>query len=93
MTEGKMTFKKQNVLMEDRNRVTITGVENVDSFNENIIILKTIKGRMTIEGQELNVGNLNLDNGSVKISGVINGILYSDKDSSQRGRIIEKIFR
>ncbi|HHV39324.1 MAG TPA: sporulation protein YabP [Tepidimicrobium sp.] len=93
MTEGKMTFKNQNVLMEDRNRVTITGVENVDSFNENIIILKTIKGRMTIEGQELNVGNLNLDNGSVKISGVINGIVYSDKDSSQRGRIIEKIFR
>lgn len=88
-----MTFKNQNVLMEDRNRVTITGVENVDSFNENIIILKTIKGRMTIEGQELNVGNLNLDNGSVKISGVINGIVYSDKDSSQRGRIIEKIFR
>lgn len=88
-----MVFKNQNIFIEDRNKVTITGVENVDSFNENTIILRTIKGGMTIKGEGLNVGNLNLDNGSVKISGIVNGIAYDDKDSSQRGKIIGKIFK
>ena len=43
MSEGRTTFKNQNILIEDRNRVTITGVEQVESFNDNTIILKTIK--------------------------------------------------
>ncbi|NMB28024.1 MAG: sporulation protein YabP [Tissierellia bacterium] len=93
MTEGKVNFKNQNVFIEDRNRVTITGVEQVDSFNDNTIVLRTVKGGMTIKGEGLNVGQLNLDNGNVKVNGIINGIIYNDKDSSQRGNIIGKIFK
>jgi sporulation protein YabP len=93
MSENKISFKNQNVFIEDRNKVTITGVEQVESFNDNTIILNTIKGGMTIKGEGLNVGKLNLDEGNVKIDGIINGILYNDKDSSQKGNIIGKIFR
>lgn len=93
MSENKMDFKNQNILIEDRNRVTITGVEQVESFNDNTIILKTVKGGMTIKGGSLNIGKLNLDEGNVKVDGVINGIFYSDKDSSQKGNIIGKIFK
>mgnify|MGYP001137581223 FL=1 len=93
MTEANAVFKNQNVFIEDRNKITITGVENVDSFNDSTVTLKTSKGGMIVEGKDLNVGNLNLDSGSVKISGIINGLTYSDKDLSQRGNFIEKIFR
>ena len=93
MTEAKAVFKNQNVFIEDRNKITITGVENVDSFNDSTVTLKTSKGGMIVEGKDLNVGNLNLDSGSIKISGIINGLTYSDKDLSQRGNFIEKIFR
>lgn len=93
MTEGRAEFKNQNILVENRSKVTITGVEQVESFNENTIILITIKGGMTIKGEGLNVGKLNLDDGNVKIDGVINGIIYSDKDSSQKGNLIGKIFK
>ena len=88
-----MNFKNQNILIEDRNRITITGVEQVESFNDNTIILKTVKGGMTIKGEGLNIEKLNLDDGNVKIDGIINGIIYSDKDSSQKGNIIGKIFK
>lgn len=88
-----MSFKNQNIFIEDRNRATITGVEQVESFNENTIILKTIKGGMTIKGEGLNVGKLNLDEGNVKVDGIINGISYNDKGSSQKGNIIGKIFK
>ncbi|MCF6464556.1 sporulation protein YabP [Clostridium sp. Cult2] len=93
MTEIKTNFKNQNILVEDRNKVTITGVEQVESFNDNTIILRTIKGGMVIKGERLNVGKLNLDDGNVKIDGIINGINYVDKDLSQKGNIIGKIFK
>ena len=93
MSENRMNFKNQNILIEDRNRITITGVEQVESFNDNTIILKTVKGGMTIKGEGLNIEKLNLDDGNVKIDGIINGIIYSDKDSSQKGNIIGKIFK
>lgn len=93
MTETKVNFKNQNILVEDRNRVTITGVEQVDSFNDNTIILRTIKGGMVIKGEGLNVGKLNLDDGNIKIDGIINGISYIDKELSQKGNIIGKIFK
>lgn len=88
-----MSFRNQNILVEDRNKMTITGVEQVESFNDNTIILKTIKGGITIKGEGLNVGKLNLEDGNVKIDGVVNGIVYSNKDSSQKGNIIGKIFK
>ena len=93
MTEGKVSFKNQNIFIEDRNRITITGVEQVESFNENTIILITVRGGMTIKGEGLSVGKLNLDEGNLKIDGIVNGIFYNDKDSSKKGNIIGKIFR
>jgi sporulation protein YabP len=93
VSENRISFKNQNILIEDRNRITITGVEQVESFNENIIILKTVKGGMTIKGEGLNIEKLNLDDGNVKIDGIINGIIYSDKGLSQKGNIIGKIFK
>ncbi len=74
MADERRDFMNQNVIVENRNKVTITGVEQVESFNENIIILMTVKGGMTIKGEGLNVGKLNLDDGNVKIDGIINGI-------------------
>lgn len=93
MTEGNVAFKNQNILLENRSKMTITGVEQVDSFNDNTIVLRTIKGGITIKGEELNIGQLNLENGNVKIDGVINGIIYNNKDSSTKAGIMGKIFK
>ena len=60
MTENKINSKSQNILIEDRNKATISGVEQVDSFNDNSIVLSTIKGGLSIKGEGLNVGKLNI---------------------------------
>ncbi len=44
MANGKIESKNQNILVENRAKVTITGVEQVESFNDNTIILTTVKG-------------------------------------------------
>lgn len=92
MTENKLAFKNQNIIIEDRNRMTISGVELVDSFNENTIILSTIKGGLSIKGEELNINKLNLDDGSVRVTGHINSVIYISKEGAPKN-IMAKIFK
>lgn len=92
MTENKIKFRNQNIVVEDRERMTVTGVEQVESFNDNTIILTTVKGGMTIKGEGLNISKLNLDEGSVKIDGKVNGITYMTKEGAPKN-IMGKIFK
>lgn len=92
MTENKIKFRNQNVMMEDREKMTITGVEQVESFNDNTIILTTVKGGMTIKGDSLNISKLNLEDGSVKIEGKINGVAYTARDITTKN-IMGKLFK
>jgi len=91
MTENRVRYRNQNIIVEDRENMTVTGVEQVESFNENTIILTTIKGGMIIKGENLNISKLNLDDGNVKIQGKINGINYSNKETPKN--IMGKLFK
>ncbi|WP_069650629.1 sporulation protein YabP [Caloranaerobacter ferrireducens] len=82
MSEKKTTSRSQNIILENREKLNISGVEHVDSFNDNTIILLTVKGLMTVKGDDLNISKLNLEDGNIVIEGKINGILYTNKDTS-----------
>ena len=75
---------KQNIVIEDRRLLNLTGVEQVDSFNDNTIVLSTVKGRLSIKGEELNVSKLNLDEGKVEIDGLINSLTYLSKEGEPK---------
>jgi len=79
MTENKIKIRNQNIMVEDREKMTVTGVEQV-------------KGGMTIKGEGLNIAKLNLDDGSVKIEGKINGVNYMNKEGTPKN-IMGKIFK
>lgn len=87
--------KNQNIILEDRSRLSISGVEQVENFNETVITLETIRGGVTIKGEELNISNLNLEEGKVMIDGLISGIIYDSKDgsSSKNGGFLGKMFK
>ncbi len=92
MAENKIKFRNQNIIIEDRELMSVTGVEQVESFNESTIILTTIKGGMTIKGEELNISKLNLEEGSVKIDGKINGVAYTAREATPKN-IMGKLFK
>lgn len=73
--------RNQNIILENREKLSVTGVEHVTSFNENTIILETIKGILTIKGNDLDMNKLNLDDGNVVVEGMVQAMMYSDKDS------------
>ncbi|WP_425447825.1 sporulation protein YabP [Dethiothermospora halolimnae] len=82
MADNRQSMRGQNIILEDREKLSVSGVEHVDNFNENTIVVATVKGTMTIKGQSLNISKLNLDDGNVMIEGRIDGLIYSDKDTS-----------
>lgn len=92
MVEERLRFKNQNIIIEDRSKMSISGVEQVDSYNENSIVLSTIKGGISIKGEGLNISKLNIDDGSVRISGLINSLTYISKEGEPRN-FMAKIFK
>jgi len=79
------------ISMEDRNHASITGVEDVDCFNEQIVILRTPLGMLTITGSGLNISHLNLEEGRVEIDGEFEAAEYTG--GKKTGGIFSRLLR
>jgi len=77
------------IILVNRKRAVITGVEDVDCFNEQIVILRTPIGMLTIAGAALNISRLDLDEGRAEIEGEFDSMEYSGgkKASGLLGRL------
>ncbi len=86
--EEKYGYKAINhrLSLENREEMEITGVMNVDSFDDEEVIMDTEQGLLAVRGENLNIKHLNLDQGEVKITGMILELAYSDQKLSARDR-------
>ncbi len=86
-------FKQpHNLVMEDRRLLSLTGVSDVDSFDESTIIVFTDLGELTVRGESLHVKNLNIEAGEVSLEGRISALEYRDNMPTQSG-FFSKLFR
>lgn len=76
--KGKTPVRPHHVILEDRSRLSVTGVEDVVSFDESEIITRTGQGTLIIRGTGLHIGKLTLDNGEVSIDGLIQELSYEE---------------
>jgi len=67
-----------NVIMEGRKRLSVSGVDDVESFDENEIIMSTSQGVLFIRGRDLRIEKLSLDSGDVVLEGEIDKLEYED---------------
>ena len=96
--ERKTTFKDnsstvQNLILENREKLTISGVIDVLSFDDKIVILETELGMLTIKGDDLRINKLSIDTQDVIIEGNINTLTYSEKEEKKNGSLLGKIFK
>lgn len=80
-----ISVPEHSLKMENREKMNITGVEDVVSFNDNTVILQTDMGGLTVKGSELRINRLNVESGDVMIEGKIDSCEYSDNDFGQKG--------
>lgn len=83
----------QNIVLENRNKLSITGVNDVLSFDDQIVIVDTELGMLTVKGEDLRINKLSLDTTEVAIDGTINSLNYSEKQSKGSNGIFGKIFK
>ena len=86
----------QNLILENREKLTISGVNDVLSFDDQIVILETQLGLLTVKGENLRINKLSLDNEEVVVEGEINNLIYSEKDSERKtggNSFLGKIFK
>ena len=92
--ENKLEEPRSNIVLESRKKLTLTGVEEVISFDDEKILLNTKLGFLTIKGSELKMNKLDVQNGDVIIVGNISSIVYSSKEvKKEKESIISKLFK
>ena len=83
--------QEHTIRILDRKKATITGVEDVDCFKEQVVVLRTPLGMLTVTGAALNIAHLNLEEGRVEIEGEFDALEYSG--GKKRGGMFAKLFR
>ncbi len=71
--------------MEGREKLTVGGVEDVERFDEECIVVSTCAGTLVVTGEELHIGKLSLDGGELHVDGHIDGISYEEEQPVSRG--------
>ena len=82
-----------HVVIEERRSLTVSGVEDVERFDENTIVLSTSKGAMVVSGENLHIEKLSLDGGDLKVEGDIDSISYEDNGPAVKGGFLSRLLR
>lgn len=87
-------MSKHKIVIEDRERLYVSGVMEVISFDEESISADTDMGVILIRGEDLHISKLNLEEGILQVEGNVDLIEYGDGESSSRGGFLfGKIFK
>ncbi len=85
--------KKHNIILEERSKLSISGVTDVESFDESEISLYTTLGELSVKGKCLHVDEMSLESGNITISGDVKSLVYGDKDRTKKPSLWGKITR
>ena len=71
-----------HLVLEERESLTVSGVEEVESFDENTIVMVTVQGVLIVRGEELHIEKLSLDGGDLKVEGMVESLTYEEDRKS-----------
>ena len=84
----------QNLILENRGKLSVSGVNDVLSFDDQVVMVDTELGLLTVKGENLRINKLSLDTSEVIIEGEITSLTYSQKKKKKNsGTLLSKIFK
>lgn len=83
--------KPHNIILENRQKIRISGVNDMDSFDTSQIVLYTEQGELIIKGKGFKMNNLNTETGEFSMEGEISAMVYSQNRS--KANVFTKLFR
>lgn len=83
--------KSHTLMLDNRSKLSLTGVEDVSGFNEEAVSVRTTDGTLIIRGSGLHIDRLNLETGDVSVDGSIDSMQYLGSDGSKSK--LSRLFR
>jgi len=82
-----------HIILEEREQLSVSGVEEVESFDEATIVMYTSRGTLVVRGEGLHIEKLSLDGGDLKVEGEIDSLTYEDDRRERAGGLLARLFR
>ncbi len=92
MAEGNTLKLPHNLILEDRKRLSVSGVQDVDAFDESTVALFTNMGKLLIRGRGLHVNAFDVDSGEFSMEGDISVLEYTE-ETKERFPLLSRLFR
>jgi sporulation protein YabP len=86
-----MPLSAHRLELTGRERLTVSGVEDVERFDETGIVMSTGAGMLVVTGENLHIGKLSLDGGELHVDGRIDSISY-EEGGTERGGFFQRLF-
>ena len=83
----------QNLILENRGKLSISGVNDVLSFDDQVVMVETELGLLTVKGENIRITKLSIDTSEVIIEGEINNLSYTERQIKSEGGLFGKIFK
>ena len=90
MTDGGVAAYHR-LQLEGREKLSVSGVEDVERFDESGVIMTTSAGTLIVTGEDLHIGKLSLDGGEMQVDGRIDAVTYEDTEVRQ-GSFLSRLF-
>ena len=87
-----MSVLQHRLELEGRERLLVTGVEEVERFDEEEIVMSTVRGTMVVRGTGLHIEKLSLDGGELKVEGNVDTLTYEDEGGGERTGFLARLF-
>lgn len=80
------------ISLNERSELTISGVTDVDSFDDMTVVVYTSLGELTVKGNGLHISRLNIESGDLTLEGTVESLTYTEL-RSRSGGLLGKLFR
>ena len=77
--------------LNGRESLLVSGVEDVDRFDETEIVMNTAEGVLVVSGERLHIGRLSLDGGELHVDGRVDALVFEETDRA-RGGLLARLF-
>lgn len=81
------------ICWEQRRQGTITGVQDVISFDESLVEVETVMGVLTVAGSQLQVKRLSVEQGEMELEGNLEKMTYSESKQEKGKRLFGRLFQ
>jgi len=83
----------QDVRLFSRKHLELTGIEEVESFTDNSVVMKSLAGMVSVEGEGLKIECFSTEKGELVIDGKIDSIYYFGSDTGEKRGFFSRLIR